>query len=190
MQVQIINETGYDEALLGLALSYYPEVVDLNTWWTEDKKKRGERVALNLKDKTNDHAKYLRAIQVWMVVTGSRDFWQECSTYGVGATYLSASTMHTLVKQEQNIDSTFFEEGTTQLAIDNLVQVIQESPKDITRVKANLPEGFLQTRLVNINYMALSNIISQRKGHRLTYWAKFIDDVLKGVEHPELLERT
>ena len=38
-----------------------------------------------------------------------------------------------------------------------------------------LPQGWLQTRTVTMNYEVLTNIYSQRKNHRLTEWHAFCD---------------
>lgn len=44
--------------------------------------------------------------------------------------------------------------------------------KELVRL---LPEGWLQTRTVTMNYEVLTNIYSQRKNHRLTEWHAFCD---------------
>lgn len=38
-----------------------------------------------------------------------------------------------------------------------------------------LPEGWLQTRTVTMNYENLYSIVRQRRGHKLTEWRQFID---------------
>ena len=38
-----------------------------------------------------------------------------------------------------------------------------------------LPESYLQTRTVTMNYENLYSIVRQRKGHKLTEWKQFID---------------
>jgi hypothetical protein len=58
---------------------------------------------------------------------------------------------------------------------------------NLQRVKWNLPEGFLQTRQVRISYKTLRGMILQRKTHRLEQWQFFLTEVLRQVEHPELL---
>jgi hypothetical protein len=59
--------------------------------------------------------------------------------------------------------------------------------KHFQQLKAELPEGFLQRRIVCTNYKTLRNIISQRKTHKLLEWRLFISEVMEQVEHPELL---
>ena len=38
-----------------------------------------------------------------------------------------------------------------------------------------LPESWLQTRMITMNYENVRNICAQRQGHRLTEWASFIE---------------
>ena len=38
---------------------------------------------------------------------------------------------------------------------------------------SNLPDGYLQTRLVNINAKSLRNMYFQRKDHKLSQWRDF-----------------
>lgn len=38
------------------------------------------------------------------------------------------------------------------------------------KVKAMLPEGFIQTRMVSLNYQTLKTMYNQRKNHRLVGW--------------------
>jgi hypothetical protein len=54
-------------------------------------------------------------------------------------------------------------------------------------IKTNLPEGFLQRRIVCTNYKVLKNMFVQRKRHRLQEWHTFIQQVEEQVEHPEFL---
>ena len=55
-------------------------------------------------------------------------------------------------------------------------------------LKDSLPEGYLQTRDISINYATLRNIIAQRKEHRYLYWRDMIAQMMAQVEHPEFLE--
>ena len=38
-----------------------------------------------------------------------------------------------------------------------------------------LPESWLQTRTITMNYEVIRNIVHQRENHKLTEWHKFID---------------
>ena len=57
----------------------------------------------------------------------------------------------------------------------------------LLKIKKKLPEGFLQRRMWKMSYKTLRNIILQRHNHVLPHWPKFIEDVLKQVDHPEFL---
>ena len=186
MQVIKLEEHGYESALIGLALSYFREGYDFNLWWTPERRAKAVKQLETLAFKGGGHNKALESIVVWLLVTASRGWWQEMDTYRVGITKNSASSMHTLMKEPVTLAS--FEEGTALSLVENLNKLI-EAKSDITTVKNNLPEGYLQTRQVCVNYMTLQNILRQREGHRLKYWKTFIEAVLEQVEHPELLKQ-
>jgi len=193
MQVKLLKECGYEQAILGMALSYYREGTSMAEWWTDAQMFKAYKRLNLLAFKGGGHNKALESIQTWFLITASRSFHQELDTYRTGITKNSASTMHTIDKGP--VTAANFEPGTTQVMIDEFNRCIcdyknpdSEYYKDITRLKDNLPEGYLQTRQVSINYMTLQNIIRQRDKHRLKYWQDFIDAVLLQVEHPSLLE--
>lgn len=192
MIVNILNESGYDEALLGLSLSFYDHAIPLDIFWDDEKKERAKRRAKALAFKGGGHNKFLESIQVWVYIQAARSFWSEFDTYRVGMTKQSSSTMHTLDKREVYCDD--FESNTSHMLIENFNQVLEcyknpQSPyyKDITALKSNLPEGWLQERMICANYMVLQNICRQREGHRLKYWKQFIDSIREQIKHPEFI---
>jgi len=184
MNVTILEEHGYESALKGLALSYYREGYDFRLWWTDDRASKAKKQLETLAFKGGGHNKALESIVVWLLVVAPRSWWQEMDTYRVGVTKNSASSMHTLLKEP--VTEANFAEGTAVALIDNLNKMIADKV-DITTVKNNLPEGYLQTRQVCINYMSLQNIIRQRSTHRLRYWPIFCENILSQIEHPELI---
>jgi len=187
IQVIKLDEKGYEPALMGLALSYFREGQDFNEWFTWDRRKKAIKQLENLAFKGGGHNKALASIFTWWLVTAPRGWWQEMDTYVVGGvTKNSASTMHTLSKEL--VTKEHFAFGTSQVIIDNLNELIS-SGADITILKMNLPESYLQTRELCINYMSLQNIIKQRTGHRLKMWDMFINKLLTQVEHPKLLKQ-
>lgn len=187
INVFLLEEHGYESALKGLALSYFREGTNFNHWFTIDRRNKAIKQLQNLAFKGGGHNKAIASIFTWWLVTAPRGWWQEMDTYTVGGvTKNSASTMHTLSKDL--VTKEHFAEGTSQHLIDNLNMLIA-SKADITTLKMNLPEGYLQTRELCINYMSLQNIIKQRTDHRLKMWDMFIDSVLLQVEHPELLKQ-
>lgn len=195
MKIKILKEEGYTESLLGMSLSYYDHEEDVDDWWDEDKIARAVRRSKLLAHKDGGHNKFLESMQVWIYIQAARHFWQEFDTYRVGTTKQSASTMHTLDKRPVTEDD--FELGTSRIMITAFNQVLAAyknptSPyyKDITYLKDNLPEGWLQERVVCTNYKVLRHIISQRENHRLLYWKIFCNEISRQVAHPELLVTT
>ena len=184
MQVEVLNESGYIEALRGMAYSFKDRASDVDEWWV-GAYDRAEKRAPLLAPKDGGHNKFLESIVVWIDIEACRAFWSEFDTYRVGTTKQSESTMHTLSKRPPI--SADFEEGTSPEVISTFCHLWARAKGDVTTLKMNLPEGFLQRRLVCTNYKVLRNIIAQRTGHRLKFWQQFIDDVIAQVNHPELL---
>ena len=184
MQVQILKEAGYAEALRGMSYSYRDRAVDVDEWWHDQYPKAVKRAAL-LAGKGAGHDKFLRQIMLWVDIEAARAWWSEFDTYKVGTVAQSESTMHTLSKREPEWCD--FEEGTAQCTIEAFKAVWLKSRGDVTTLKMNLPEGFLQRRIVKMNYANVKNIIAQRRGHRLKWWDVFIDSLLGQIERSELL---
>jgi hypothetical protein len=174
MYVKILSEHGYEWALRGMAYSYLDESADIDAWWETQRDKSIKRAEV-LANKDGGHNKFLRSINVWMDVRATRAFWAEFDTYQF-ITKNSASTMHKLNKRPPTHKD--FSTNTPRIAVD-MFRVVWQSYKDgdigIVELKDALPEGYLQTREVTINYQSLRTIISQRKGHRYKYWDSFND---------------
>jgi hypothetical protein len=185
MQVKILKESGYDLALRGMSYSYFDRANNVDEWWDKQKEKAPKRSVL-LSTMGASHAKFLRQIQLWVDIEAARCWWSEFDQYKVGVVTNSASTMHKLAKREPILED--FEEGTNENTVVEFLKVWLESKDDINILKMNLPEGYLQRRMVTMNYQNLRNIIEQRAGHRLKWWQYFIDEIQMQVEHPELLK--
>lgn len=189
MNVTDIEEHGYHRAIKGMSFSYLDEADDVVKWWEIQEPKARKRAIL-LAQKTPEHSKFLRQIWIWADVKATRAFWQEFDTYTVGCTRLSASTMHKLSKRRPHVDDF---SDTTHPAIISTFQQLWDlySAGEITSfmvLKDALPEGYLQTRSINLNYATLRNIIAQRKEHRYRYWWDFIEQITAGIEHLELID--
>jgi hypothetical protein len=96
--------------------------------------------------------------------------------------------MHTLAKREPTAED--FEVGTNPVMIEAFQQIWPRLKHDITLLKENLPEGFLQRRLVTMNYDNVRNIVKQRTSHRYKRWDDFIEQLVKQLKHPEYLKDT
>jgi hypothetical protein len=182
MEVHVINEWGYNEAVLGFSLSYNTQ--------QERTRKILEKYAWGIPGES----KFLEMMQVWIDVTAPRYWWQEADTYRVGSTKQSESTMHTIMKAD--LVAANFEDWIPEDYLAQLNEVIRqykmsatpEYKKDLfLGIKNMLPEGFLQRRIWNVSYKTLQNIMGQRMNHRLPQWKQFCGIILEQVDHPEFL---
>lgn len=199
MELKIVNETGLSEALIGMKFSFQPEcsIKDIKTIinyheddntefeWIYDAKLEEKylETAKKLCKRDGGHNKLLEQVQVWMIIKAPMDWWKQFDTYRVGMSKLSKSTMHTAMKK------TIVAEDFDELVDSRVLDIVEEYrvAGDFLKVSKNLPQGFLQTRMVNTNYKVLRNIIMQRKGHKLPEWEYFIEEMFKQLDSRELL---
>lgn len=148
----------------------------------------------------NEHAKYLRMIQVWADVDMPRYWWSEADTYKFGVKN-SESTMHRLLNNQNPITLDLFvyneeDKDVMKTVVDRLEELRKEylQTKDfnlVVRAKRILPEGFLQMRTWNTNYAELRNIYMQRKNHRLKEeWLDVFVEWVKTLPYAEELIMT
>jgi len=171
MKINILKECGYEEALLGTSLSRNQPPENM------------VGVCKHLASKDGGHNKFLEFMAVWIDITAPRYLWQQIATYRIGNSWLSESTMYTITKRHLNQSD--FEEPIDEFILNRLNEMIDGG--NLEEVKNNLPEGFLQRRIMVTNYKALKNILWQRKHHKLPQWRIFCDLVLKQIAHPDLL---
>jgi hypothetical protein len=183
MEVSILKEAGYTFAVAGIGLSF--GVDDFG---------RLIKVADKLSDKDGGHNKFLESMQVWIDIKAARYFWAEFDTYRVGTTKQSESTIHTICRTHLSQED--FEHEILPATIDYMNDLIDlyNSEKDknkkkeyFEKIKANLPEGYLQRRYVCTNYKVLRNMIWQRRNHKLQEWHTFIDTLREELEYPDIL---
>ena len=148
------------------------------------------------------NSKFLRMIHVQVAVTAPLYWWKEFDTYKVGTVANSTSTMHKLASTPitkdcfemddfQNIgeievadgyfcikesDNEFIWKQLT-LYLETLRRKYNETKdkrywKELIRL---LPESWLQTRMLDLNYATLRSIYSWRRGHKLTEWHRFCE---------------
>ena len=182
MNVKVLQECGFEYGKLGTSLSRLQPIENM------------DKVCYNLADKDGGHNKFLEFISVWLDIRAPRYFWQQLSTYRIGNSWLSESTMYNITKS--NVTQDDFEQPVWQITLDELnkginwykqCSDIQTKNKIFNLIKNNLPEGYLQRRIMVSNYKSLRNIILQRRNHKLQEWHYFCDEVLKQLEHPELI---
>ena len=139
----------------------------------------------------SEHRKFLRQIFVSVDITAPLYWFKEFDTYKVGTTANSTSTMHKITSKEITLDC--FEigdysptlilidetllEANVKLHIDFLEQLrllfLQTKDKKYWKELIRwLPESWLQTRTITLNYENILSIIHQRKNHKLDEWSK------------------
>lgn len=137
-----------------------------------------------------EHRKYMRQIFVTMDVTAPRYWWEQQSTYKIGTTSNSCSTMHTIHKKPFELDDFSREhllyEWQSQLM--NTIAMLNYAREEYLRTKDKkwwwqmiqlLPQSYMQKRTITMNYENVVNIIKQRSGHKLTEWEDFIAELKK-----------
>lgn len=142
----------------------------------------GERdmeLAQNLIRGGSEHRKFLRQIQVWVDITAPLYWWKEFDTYKVGVTANSTSTMHKLASTPITRDC-FEVSGSSESIDDNIIDNMERLRKGYNATGdkrmwraliQRLPESWLQTRTVNMNYENIRNMVHQRENHKLTEWS-------------------
>ena len=152
-----------------------------------------------IKAGTSDR-KFMRQIFVSVDITAPLYWWKEFDTYKVGTVANSTSTMHKLASTPITIDCFETDDLVRDLKVfdqepynydttidgcwediicicETLRQKYNETKdkrywKELIRI---LPEGWLQTRTVTLNYEVLRNIYFQRRYHKLTEWHRFCE---------------
>jgi len=172
MKVQVLKESGYDEALLGLSLSFNKPVHEM------------PKVAEELYCKDGGHNKFLESIVVWLDITAPRYWWQQGDTYRIGMTKQSGSTMHTMMARK--LQQSDFAQPMASGTLKRLNDLIEQG--DFYQLKNELPEGFLQRRICCTNYQTIRRIVRQRKSHRLLEWRVFINAMFSQLERQEFIK--
>jgi len=160
-------------------------------WWAGNE---NLKLAKKLVLAGNDHGKFARGIIVWMKIKAPRYWWQEMSTYRIGVECLSSeSTMHTILTD--NITEKDFElriadndemlkcpeiEFGVEKHVYRINAIKNSDMSDLAKkmaIKEDLPESFLQTRMMTYSYQALRNIYFARKSHAVPQWKVFCDRI-------------
>jgi hypothetical protein len=170
IDVQVLNESGFNEAIVGITLSHGASV------------ERALEIAPKLALKDGGHNKFLESIMVWLDVRAPRYWWIQADTYRM-STKQSESTMHTILKRPLN--NSDFSLPLSQPHLKYLNDLIEL--KQFEELKALLPEGFLQRRIWCLSYKTIRNIVAQRNSHKLIEWRDFCDAMVDQLGHPEFI---
>ena len=143
-----------------------------------------------------EHAKFMRQIFVSFDVTAPLYWWKEMDQYRIGVTSNSISTMHTIHKRDLTVDD-FSHEHLSLIAMKSLNDTINTinfyrnlfvndanekgNKKHWWQIIQLLPLSYNQRRTLTMSYANLSNIVNQRKNHKLDEWHIFVDYMLKNA---------
>ncbi len=144
--------------------------------------------------------KFLRQIMVSVDITAPLYFWKQFDTYKIATVANSTSTMHKLAStsitkdcfemDDFNENEMFYKDNVYNPDMtfghywDMLINDLEYLRNKYNKTKDKkywkelirlLPESWLQTRTVTMNYEVLRNIYSQRRYHKLTEWHIFCD---------------
>lgn len=143
----------------------------------------------------SEHRKFLRQIMVTVDITAPLYWWKEFDTYKVGTTANSTSTMHKLTSKPITMEcfeiddfnnipyfchinetQEFMTEELFSSIVDHLeklrLKFLETTDKRYWKELVRLlPESWLQTRTVTMNYENLLSMIHQRECHKLTEWS-------------------
>ena len=156
------------------------------------------------------HRKFMRQIFVSVDITAPLYWWKEFDTYKVGTVANSTSTMHKLAStpitkecfEMDDFENVSYNDKGIDISTENIWEAFCWDLEQI-RLKYNetkdkrywkelirlLPESWLQTRTVTMNYENLLGICSvdQRRNHKLTEWSKSFIDWAKSLPYADEL---
>lgn len=148
----------------------------------------------------SEHRKFMRQIMVSVDITAPLYWWKEFDTYKIGTVANSTSTMHKLASKPITMDcfemGDFADCELDDLLIgdvvkigytytiskiwEGLIKTLETLRQEYLATKDKiywkelirlLPESWLQTRTVTMNYENIFNMIHQRENHKLTEWS-------------------
>lgn len=176
MQIEVLEFAGIEPAIRAMRLPHKSgEKSDSDDVSNPNSDKcyrigpKDHELSMKLIKAGSDHRKHIRLIDAWFEIQAPLYWWKQLDTYRFGVDKVSESTMHTIMNQELSVDD--FECPIFETMLSALNIAIQEN--DFQFVAANLPEGYLQTRIVKCSYEALRNMYQSRKNHKLKEWRMF-----------------
>lgn len=182
MKFKLIKEAGFREAISGAMLSKgvtnYEFLTNLDDNWSEEFYERALTLASKLSPADGGHNKFLEQIQLWIVIDAPLYWWKQFDTYRIGVSKSSESTMFKMWKRgvsQEDFENPIYESTLETLNKDIELYNKTQDKEVFDRIINNLPDGYLQTRMVNINCKSLRNVYQQRKNHKLKEWRAFCD---------------
>lgn len=146
-----------------------------------------------------EHRKFLREIAIWCDITAPLYWWKQFDTYNVGVTKNSCSTMHKIHAKEFDISDFSVEHlYEKNLALYNTYLIpnlnyyreryLETKDKDDWwQLIQLLPDTYIQTRGVTMNYEVIRKMYHERKNHKLDEWVYFCNFMEENLPHSELI---
>lgn len=197
MQIENIEVYNLKQAIEGMRNPH--ESWNLSDSFVDDKFKLilGEKdfkLASKLVKSGRDHRKFMRQILISCEITAPAYWWRQFDTYKVGVTVNSTSQMHTLgsrklTKSDFEVDDWNID---WDIILNNLNERIESYHdngkrngwKDILQM---IPQSFIYSRKVILNYEVLKNQYDSRIMHRLSEWRLYIKEMIDNIRYPELI---
>lgn len=174
---------GWDAAIRGMRNP-------LNSWNKSDTIFDGDKWCMGENDlklmKTlsksgNDHAKFLRMINVTVDITAPLYWWKEFDTYKVGTVANSCSTMHKIHARPFGISDFSIDQLNCDIpdCFYDTLDYLNESRENFLETKDKkywwqmiqlLPSSYNQKRTVQLNYQVLKSMYFARRNHKLDEW--------------------
>lgn len=190
MKFKLLYCHGFDEAINGARLSFGRTSFDNFESSEEDK----VRLANTLAPMDGGHNGFLEFIQYWILIQAPLFWWKQLDRYR-HLSQISESTMHKSWKN--GLTQEMFETQIFQDTLNNLNKFIDEynAEKTTTEHKVylqdliigNLPDAYLQTRLLNVNAKCLRNMCFQRRDHKLKQWREFCTWIKNELPYGDLI---
>ena len=133
-----------------------------------------------------EHRKFLRMIHVQVDMTAPLYLWKEYDTYKIATVANSESTMHRITSKPITLEcfeiddmkpfEKIYLQSIVDMCEDYRLQYLETKSNDVWKALIRLlPESWLQTRTIDLNYETLRTIYHQRRFHKLTEWHTFCD---------------
>lgn len=216
MNLEGIKVFGFENALIGMRLPMckdFEEAKQKSMVEQENVALCKRLIKADEKGCGQPNSKFLRMIHVQVAVTAPLYWWKEMDTYKVGTVANSTSTMHKLastpitkdcfemddfenIGEIEEVDGYFcIKESDNEFIWKQLILYLEVLRRKYNQTKDKrywkelirlLPESWLQTKMLDLNYATLRNIYAWRHNHKLTEWHTFCDWI-EGLPYAEEL---
>lgn len=188
IKIDNVNVYGWEPAIRGMRNP-------MNSWDKSDTIFDGDKWCLGNNDLKlmrqlsaagNDHAKFLRMINVTMDITAPLYWWSEFDTYKVGTVRNSCSKMHKIhVKEFSHNDfshEAIYSIDYVKAVFVKYCSMCERLRKDFNEIGdakywqaliEALPEGYNMRATVQLNYQVLKSMYWARRNHKLDEWRYF-----------------